>query len=394
MNGQADRRPVMIVGAGIGGLTTALALLQRGVEVAVFEQADQLGDVGAGLTMYPNATRVLEFLGLGPGMADTAVVPADGGSRHWQTGELLRHSHDAVNARETFGAPQFFMHRADLHELLARAVTTSAPGCVRLGWSFESFQESAGEVVAWFENGERVSGRALIGCDGLRSRVRACLAGPDEPRFTGAVTWRGLIPMERLSAELRTPTSCIWTGPGHAFLRYPVRRGELMNYVAHTAQGSWAEESWKLLTPVENVLAEYRGWDRLLLEVIRQTPPEYCFKWALFDRDPLSVWGNGRVTLLGDAAHPALPFLGQGAGMAIEDAMVLARCLAGCDDVPAALRRYEAVRQPRCHWVQLAARANGVRFFQTDPARDATITQHTPEQEQALRHYNAMTVDL
>lgn len=361
----------------------------------LFEQAAELGDVGAGITMYPNATRVLEHLGLGAALEAKGVLPESAGARHWKTGELLRLTPNGAASRERYGAPQYFIHRADLHAILVDAAR-AAGVVIQLGHTVRRFEETAEGVVAEFENGVRALGSALIGADGIRSQVRACLFGPDAPRFTGKVAWRGLVPMERLGAEHRFPTSCLWTGPDHAFLRYPVRGGSLMNYVAHSAQGAWAEESWKLHTPVAEVLDEFAGWDPAVLDVIRATPPELCFKWALFDRDPLPEWGRGRVTLLGDAAHPALPFLGQGAGMAIEDGMVLARCLTMEEDVPTALRRYERARMPRCHFVQLESRANGDRFFEPDPERRYAdgSAQRAAEQEQALRYYDAATVDL
>lgn len=390
-----ERLPVLVIGAGLGGLTATLALASRGCSVLLFEQAPELGDVGAGITMYPNATRVLEALGLGEALAAQAVLPSSGGSRHWKTGELLRVTPNGAASRERYGAPQYFIHRADLHAILVDAVRVAGVP-IALGHSFHRFEETAEGVVAEFENGARVMGSALVGADGIRSQVRACLFGPDAPRFTGKVAWRGLVPMDRLGAEHQFPTSCLWTGPDHAFLRYPVRGGALMNYVAHAAQGAWAEESWKLQTPVDEVVNEFAGWDPAVLDVIRATPPELCFKWALFDRDPLPEWGRGRVTLLGDAAHPALPFLGQGAGMAIEDGMVLARCLAADDDVVTAFRRYERARMPRCRFVQLESRANGDRFFEPDPTRRYAdgSAQRALEQEQALRYYDAMTVEL
>ncbi|MCL6648886.1 MAG: FAD-dependent monooxygenase [Chloroflexi bacterium] len=394
MTNHEETLPVLVVGAGIGGLVAALALHHVGLPVAVFEQVSELSEVGAGLTMYPNATRALEYLGLGDALAAVAVIPEDGGVRHWQTGELLRHFPVGSQARTRYGAPQYFVHRADLQELLVGTLRARVPGALHLDHAFLSYEEQGNQVVAHFANGATVAGRALIGCDGIHSRVRECLFGPDAPRFTGKVAWRGLVPMERLSEQQRTPTSCLWTGPDHAFLRYPVRGGRLMNYVAHAAQGAWAEESWKLPSEVSEVLAEFAGWDPAVLAVIAATPPELCFKWALFDRDPLPRWSVGRVTLLGDAAHPALPYLGQGAGMAIEDGMVLARCLALEPAVPAALQRYEAARQPRCQWVQRESRANGDRFFEADPTaryQDGRA-QSSADLEQALRYYDATSV--
>ncbi|MFN8533293.1 MAG: FAD-dependent monooxygenase [Dehalococcoidia bacterium] len=388
--------PVLIVGAGLGGLTTALALLQHGIPTIVAEQAPELGEVGAGITMWPNATLVLENLGLREQLAAIAFVPASLGVRHYRTGELLRRSIGGSDLREVYGAPQYFLHRADLQQLLAEAVRTRAPDAIRLDHALVALDQDAGGVDAHFANGATIRARALIGCDGIHSVTRHALFGPDQPRWTGIVAYRSLVPMERLPSDILDPVSCIFPGPSHYFVRYPVRGGTLMNYVAFAAHvNRWSEESWRARATVDEIRAEFAGWHRRVQAVLDATTPDQCFKWALHDRDPIERWSAGRISLLGDAAHPALPFLGQGAAMAIEDAIVVARCLDAIDDVATAFERFQALRQDRTRWVQIESRENGQReLSDPDPLYQSGEAQRVNQKLEAFRRYDASTIPL
>ncbi|GIW07929.1 MAG: monooxygenase [Dehalococcoidia bacterium] len=388
--------PVLIVGAGLGGLTAALALLRRGIPVVVAEQTPELGDVGAGITMWPNATVVLEALGLREALERNGDVPADMGVRHFRTGDVLRRTVVGSTLRERYGAPQYFMHRADLHRVLVDAVRALAPNAILLGHALIGIDQDASGVTAIFANGVRVRGRALVGCDGIHSVTRATLVGADQPRWTGVVAYRSLVPIERLPQDILTPTSCIWPGPGRYFVRYPVRGGTLMNYVAFAvAPDAWSEESWRTRSTVAEVKAQFSGWEPRVQAVIDATLPDACFKWALHDRDPLDRWSVGRVTLLGDAAHPMLPFMGQGAAMAIEDAIVLARCLEAMSTVPAALERYESLRKERTRWAQLESRENGRReLSDPDPLYQSGEAQEVNRELEAFRRYDASSIPI
>lgn len=382
---------VLIVGAGIGGLTLALALQHAGIRVSIYEQAAALGEVGAGLTLASNATLILRHLGLGTVLKDLGVVPEQGAVKHYRTGRTLVDIPRGATQVERFGAPYCQIHRNDLHQAMVAAVRSADRDCLHLGCTLEDFGQDGSGVTALFASGGTARGDVLIGCDGIRSTVRTRLFGLEAPRFTGYVAWRGLVPMERLSAALVVPDSAVWIGPGHFLTRYKIRRGELLNYIAIARTSSWVEEGWSVPSTVESLLAEFRDFEPAARSILMATPPDQCFKWGIFDRDPLPVWGRGRVTLLGDAAHPTTPFLGQGAAMALEDALVLARALAAAGTVTEALARYEQARVARANLVLVASRDNGVHLTTTDPDRyDAGA--HRNEESMDLASYNAVTV--
>lgn len=366
--------PILIIGAGMGGLTAGLAMLQRGIDVAIYEDAPELGEVGAGLSIQASTRLVIESLGLIEALADEVVTLSGIGRRHYQTGELLTLQDFGENDWRTGGPHAWVMHRADLHSALVAAIQAIDPECIHLGHRFTGFTQDEGGVEARFANGVSAKGAALVGADGLRSTTRAALFGADNPRYGGIVSWRGLVPMDRIRPGLVTPESCRWIGPDWRFQVYPVHHGTLMNYIASVANQTWQIESWKEHSEIADALAMFEGGDPTILEIIAATPPELCFKWALFDRDPLERWTVGRATLLGDAAHPLLPFLGAGAGLAMEDGVVLARCLKHDADIPAAFERYEGLRKARATASQLAARENGRWPFDQRFANDASAT--------------------
>ncbi|MBL8199590.1 MAG: FAD-dependent monooxygenase [Chromatiales bacterium] len=382
---------VLIAGAGIGGLATAMALQRAGIRVSVYEQAPALGEVGAGLTLASNASRILRHLGLGAVLDDLAVIPGRGAVKHYRTGRTLVDIPRGQTQVDRFGAPYCQIHRNDLHQALVAAVQSADRDCLHLGCTLEDFGQDAQAVTAVFANAETARGDLLVGCDGIRSTVRARLFGTEDPRFTGYVAWRGLVPMERLSASLVVPDSAVWIGPGHFLTRYKIRRGELLNYIAIARTNGWVEEGWSVRSTVEALLAEFRDFEPTARSILMATPPDQCFKWGIFDRDPLPVWSTGRVTLLGDAAHPTTPFLGQGAAIALEDAMVLARAIVAAGSVAEALARYEKARVARANEVLLASRENGLNLTTTDPDRYDEET-HRNEESLDLASYDAMTV--
>jgi len=384
---------IAVVGAGIAGLGAARALQQRGFQVRVYEQAPQLAEVGAGLTVTPNATHALLAMGLRDDLARLGMQPARGGARHWRSGELLAEFERGAGLTERYGAPYVQIHRADLHDALARAVLAHDPESLLLGHRFESLGQGVDDVEIRFTNGARARADVAIGADGIRSAMRAQLFGAGQPRFTGYIAWRGLVPIERLPPGLLDPPSCISIGPQHTFTRYPIRGGRVVNYVALAERSDWQVESWSIRSEIGELLAEFEGWHQEVRTIIAATPPELCFKWALFDREPLASWTRGRVTLLGDAAHPMLPFLGQGAAMGIEDAMILARAFehsAGHDE---ALRRYEATRIGRTRFVMLKSRETGLEYHRAD-AEDRATHPHTTAESLGLFAYNPVLAPL
>jgi salicylate hydroxylase len=354
---------VAIIGAGLGGLTCALALARRGVPATVHEQAPALGEVGAGITVSPNAGRVLDHLGMGEAVRALGVLPGTQHVRDLATGATLRTMVRDADLEARHGAPYRHLHRADLHGLLADAVEAAAPGSIRLGQRLVSV-DRAGHMR--FADGSENEADVVVGADGVRSAVRDCLFRTTPPTFTGQVAWRGLVPVEALSPPVRDEPPGIFVGPGRLVLRYPVRGGSLANYAIFVELAGWEEESWSIRSTRAELLGHLDGACPGVRALVEATPETWLFKWALFAREPLDDWVAGRVTLLGDAAHAMLPFLGQGAATAIEDGMLLARALHQCPPEEA-LARYDANRRPYTSMVQLQSRLIGLRFQGKDP---------------------------
>ena len=368
---------VGIVGGGIGGLTAALSLLRRGFDVQVFERAAALTEVGAGVQISPNASRVLHGIGLAEELAEAGVRPLAWHQRRWDDGRTLLRTPLAEPLEAAFGFPHYQMHRADLLAALARAVPAER---VHLGHRLTAFEDDGDRVIAHFAGGATAEVDVLVGADGIHSLVRRLLFGPENPHFTGCVAYRGLVPAERLR-ELELEVSAqVWMGPGAHFVHYFVSGRRLVNFVAITERETWTRESWTDRGEVADALAAFAGWHPQVCAIIGAV--DETFVWALFDRTPLQRWSAGRVTLLGDACHAMLPFMAQGAAQAIEDGATLAACLAGADPV-AALQRYEQLRVPRATRIQAGSTENKTRFHLPDgPAqeeRDAGMSAGTTD---------------
>lgn len=352
---------VGVAGGGIGGLSAALSLLAAGFDVQVYERAAALGEVGAGVQISPNASRVLHGLGLAGELARTGVRPLALHQRRWDDGRTLLRTPLGAPLEERFGFPHYQMHRADLLAALAAAIPAER---VHLGHRLDGFDDHGDRVRLHFAGGAGAEVDVLVGADGIHSDVRRLLSGAERARFTGCVAYRGLIPAERLRARQIEVTAQVWMGPGRHFVHYYVGGGRLLNFVAIVERDTWTRESWTDRGQVSDALADFAGWHpqvRGILEAVEET-----FVWALFDRPPLDRWSYGRVTLLGDACHPMLPFMAQGAAQAIEDGATLAACLATADDPRAALRDYQALRLPRAARMQALSSANKIRFHFPD----------------------------
>jgi salicylate hydroxylase len=351
---------VAIIGGGIGGLTAANALHRAGVEVSVYEAAGELKEIGAGVALHANAMRVLKFIGVEEaarklaGRTDSAVTK-DGIS-----GRVISRTSRARQV-ELLGIEPATMHRADLLDVLAAALPD---GIATLGKRCTGVESGESSAVARFADGTEVEADVIIGADGIHSPVRTALFGPDAPRFTGKICYRSVVPMKKLSAGTLADIAAAngqWLGPHGTIVLYPLRGEELMNIVCHYDDDTYRHESWVTECDGAEVLERYAGWHDSLLRLFEAGDTWY--KWALYDRDPIPQWTKGRVTLLGDAAHPMLPYLGQGACQALEDGAVLANALADrrfATDPVAALAAYERVRRPRASSVVLTARARGV----------------------------------
>jgi 6-hydroxynicotinate 3-monooxygenase len=343
---------VAVVGAGIGGLTTAAMLRRIGVEVEIYEQAARFARIGAGIQMTPNAMRVLRSLGLEERLLQVAYRPAVMRNRDWDTGRLTFEL-ALDRSVETYGAPYLLLHRGDLHEALRTLVPDDV---VRLGKKLVDLDQAAGSVHLRFVDGTTATADAVIGADGVHSRVREIILGPEEPVFTGRVAYRTVYPAALLDGHPIDP-GCKWWGPDRHIVIYFVSRGREV-YFTTSVPEDWRVESWSAEGDVEQLRAAFAGFHASVRRVLEVCPAVH--RWAIYERSPLPAWCQGAVVLLGDACHPMTPYMAQGAATSMEDAAVLARCLEGVssEGVAVAFRRYEASRKPRTSQIQLESRKN------------------------------------
>jgi len=338
---------IVIIGAGIGGLTAAAMLLQRGHRVRVFEQAAQLGEVGAGLQLSANATKVLRVLGLDSELEKYGVLPKAFEFRRFDTGEILHRMPLGDTHRQQHGAPYFHMYRPDLHRMLVEAVRKLDPSAVTLNAKAIRITETSDSATVEFESGEKITGDLVIGADGIKSVARKHVIGDDHPEFTGHVAWRIILPVEKIPVALRPDVvSTVWCGPANHATMYYISGEKVINF-AGCVKRPWEEESWTTKRPWEDLDQDYRGWHPIVRAVVESVDKDQCYRWALNNRRPVMTWTTDRTALLGDSAHATLPYMAQGAAMAIEDAAVLARLLDGETAIPQALKIYEAHRAPR-----------------------------------------------
>lgn len=380
---------IAIAGAGIAGLTTALALLQRGFDVEVFEQATQLGELGAGLQISPNGSRVLQSLGLAQAL-QACVSPARGKEiRLWNTGQRWKLFDLGDDCLARFGAPYWMVHRGDLHRVLLDAFHARSARPVRLNARVVQASGSASGVRFVLQDGSVHGADGLLAADGVHSVLREQLLGPDKAQFTGLMAWRGLVPVARVSAHLQAQVGTNWVGPGAHVITYPVRAGALVNVVGIIEREGWQSESWTEAGTHAEMLQDFGHWHADVRELMGAI--EQPFKWALLGRAPQTGWAQGPVCLLGDAAHPTLPFLAQGANMALEDAAVMARCLAADASPAQAFARFESLRWQRTADIVNRSRDNALRFHNpqlSDPATAPDYVSREWQPEQVRRRYD------
>jgi salicylate hydroxylase len=355
---------VGIIGGGIGGVALAGTLRQLGVETRLFERAPAFGEVGAGIQMTPNAVKVLRALGLQRSLYEVGFLPHNIVGRNWRTGTQKFCTPLREECPRLFGAEFFHVHRADLHSLLLSLVH---PDDVSLASQCMSVTQTKSSAVAEFANGLQFEADVIVGADGIQSTVREAIAGNGKPRFTGNMCWRMVIPFEKPPLEMVSPDASFWLGPRGHVVTYYISGGRAVNVVAIRETEAWVEESWNVPSTKAELLAGFPNWHPNVLNLFAQA--RNVFKWGLFDRDPMQEWSVGRITLLGDAAHPMLPFLSQGAAMAIEDAYVLGHVLAREISPIAALKKYEQLRLPRTSRVQLESRKRGETYHLASPVK-------------------------
>src|SRR5262252_7997398 len=345
---------VAIIGGGIGGLTAANALSRAGIDVAVYEAAAELKEIGAGVALHANAMRVLRAIGVEDAVRKVAGRSKWQTTRNWKTGRVISKSSMQQQAA-AFGLLGATVHRADLLDVLADALPA---GIVTLGKRCTEVLPDGDIAVARFADGGEIEADVIVGADGIHSPVRASLFGPDAPRFTGKICYRSVVRPGAVRGGRPSTEGAQWFGPHGTIVLYPLRGEELINVVCHYDDDGYRHESWIAECGREEVLERYAGWHESLPRLFAAADTWY--KWALYDRDPIPQWTRGRVTILGDAAHPMLPYLGQGACQAIEDGAVLATALsAEAADPLTGLARYERTRRPRASQVVLAARERG-----------------------------------
>lgn len=383
------RGQIAIAGAGIAGLGTALALIEQGFEVRLYEQSSQLAEVGAGLQISPNGARVLQHWGLESDLKPLVCEAAGKEIRLWSTGQRWKLFDLGEDCRARFGAPYWMVHRGDLHQVLARAVLARAPGCITLSTRIVAAQADGAGVRLHTADGRTFKADALIAADGVHSLLRQQCLGEDKPQFMDLLAWRGLVPMDRLPDHVRNSVGTNWVGPGAHVITYPVRGGQWMNVVGIVERGDWRGESWNEPGSHDELLRDFGRWHddvRTLMSHIDQP-----FKWALLGREPRRGWAHGALCLLGDAAHPTLPFLAQGANMALEDAAVMGRCLGTADSAAEGFARFEALRWQRTADIVNRSRDNAQRFHNPQLADDAVAVAYVDREwqpESVRRRYD------
>lgn len=388
---------VLIAGAGLGGLTAAACLLKRGFRVHIFEQAAKLGEVGAGVQQSANAVKVLYDLGLRDALDRVGVKPNEYEFRRFDTGELLHRIPFAQAHERNHGAPYYHLHRADFHQILLDKVRSLDANCITLNTRVTGFSENAGGVTFKLSDGSTAAGDVGLGADGIKSAVRGQIVGETRAEYTGYVAWRVTVPREKLPRDFMDLVGTVWCGPKNHCVVYWLRRGELLNFVGCPEDPSWDEESWTQRRPWEELKSAYAGWHAKIQTLIDAAERDQCYRWSLFDRKPIRNWSTERVTLLGDAAHPTLPFIAQGACMAIEDGAVLARALEGAASVPEALDLYQLARVERCARVVTESAEHGTLYHIKDASQmkkafaDRNIAR---ERAQWLFNYDPLRVPL
>ncbi len=379
---------IAIIGAGIGGMTAAVTLAKKGVKVSIFEQAPELSEVGAGLTITPNATKGLMYLGLEKQMKEVGMAHKQQGVRHFETGEMIVPLERGEKMLEKYGAYQFQAHRADVHDVLIDELKLHNSNTIYTNHELIDLNEKNNSVELVFSNNETYEVDFVIGADGNRSAVRKIILGDDDPQFAGYVAWRGLVPVELLGEDdFDECGSSAFIAPGRVFARYLVRNGELYNYVAFLATDEWAEEGWAIPSKVDIVMDIFSDYNQQVKNIIAATPASDLFKWGIFAREPVSKWSTKNITLLGDAAHPLEPFMGQGASLAIEDGVVLGRIIEDSESSDEIVSRYEAARIERAHFVTEHSKRAGARFTGIDPEK-YTKEEHKNEEELGLFNYH------
>lgn len=384
-----DRMKILIAGGGIGGLTAAGLLLQAGHDVEVFEQAPELGEVGAGIQVSANATRVLRHLGVLDALQAISVRPLRTEFRLHDTAEVVSEIMLGDNHEDRFGAPYIQVYRPDILRILEARVRELSPAAIHLNKALERYDEDPQGVTLNFTDGTSARGDLLIGADGIKSVVRSQMHGYEPANYTGNVAWRVMVPAERLPPDFQPPIFVNWMGPEKHMVVYWVSSGKLLNFVGCVEKPEWKQEGWAIQAPWEDLKSDFASFHPDVQTMIDAADRDSCFCWALNNRPRLDFWSTDRVTLLGDSAHPTLPYMAQGAVMAIEDTAVLMRALDEFEDLSVALKAYEQTRIDRTARIvdESTEHARLFHFHTHQEFRDA-FGRKDPSKDRALWLYN------
>ena len=355
---------ISIVGAGIGGLVAALALKKRGHKPIIFEKTESLSELGAGIQLSPNANKVLEYLGVMEELQADIYEPEAFQFVHYRTGKILAQQSLKNSSLKVYGSPNYDVHRADLQKALLRVINKEEIQIEKNSEILDLYEEANSAFIRTKES--VIESDAVIGADGIHSIVRKKLWGEDQARYTGNVAWRMLVPIKEISSEFLQQNTKVWLGPKKHFVQYLVKGGKFLNCVCLVEQKKWMNEDWSEKGDISELKNIFSDWHPEIQNILESTKPDSLYKWGLHDRAPMNKWSKGRFSLLGDAAHPMLPFVAQGAAMAIEDGIVLASSLSSFDNVEPGLYDYENKRKYRTAKAQKTAIRNATIFHLSD----------------------------
>ncbi|MGE0736478.1 MAG: FAD-dependent monooxygenase [Alphaproteobacteria bacterium] len=393
----ARNTKIIIAGAGIGGLAAAGCLLLAGYDVEIYEQAPVLGEIGAGIQQSANATLVMRHLGVLDQLRAVAFLPPVTQFRLFDTGEVLQELSLAQIHEARHGAPYLQLHRADFHAIVAKRILELKPGCIHLSAAAAGFEEDASGVALKLADGRVVKADLLIGADGIKSAVRRQMVGANKPQYTGDSAWRLTVPAEKLPKNFLDGKSSIWVGPDKHAVIYFLRGGTLLNFAGAVELDELLDESWTQKRPWTELKSDFAGWHPDIQTIIDTTDRTECYRWPINVHPHLERWATRRAVLLGDAAHPTLPYLAQGAAMAVEDGAVLTRALDQSDTIADAVKLYEHNRMPRARRIVDESRQNrGLFHLQSKDELVAAFAKRNMDTERAnwLYSYNPLTVPL
>ena len=383
---------IAVIGAGIGGLATALCLEKKGFKITIFEKSDLTGELGAGIQLSPNPLKILFNLGMEHSLRSHAFLSEFISIRDWESGRLIMETPLNPESEQSYGYPYLHIHRADLINIMLASIKKKSMISLRTMSDVVEVNETSLKCVVMLNTGFKQSFDLVIGADGINSRVAFNLNSEVKPKYSGNVAWRALVPRSNLSDDLIYENASLWLGPRKHFVHYKVRKGDLVNCVGISESNGWRKESWIEKADIDEFKFEFNGWDPRLRKLIEGIDQTTVYKWALYRRPIIKKWHTDRQVLLGDSCHAILPFLAQGAALAIEDAAVLANCLSEGRDSKNAFSSYQRLRERRVRWVRFMSNANAHSFHFSDqlaPLRNFLLKRFSGHALDRLYRYEA-----